>query len=148
MCVCRCWALALFGGNSETGFDQNTTYSIFSISITLTNQGFQNFYQVCPALRGVSPSLSHSLTYSLTLAVCPAGGGPGLPVSEDAADRGTTAEVRLGTSTSTKLKSTLHRHHRLHHYVHSEPSGLLIFLSGFMRRSRRSRPMSSTTRSR
>ncbi|XP_076010587.1 nardilysin b [Genypterus blacodes] len=42
----KCWALALFGGNSETGFDQNTTYSIFSISITLTDQGFQNFYQV------------------------------------------------------------------------------------------------------
>ncbi|XP_035269344.1 nardilysin b [Anguilla anguilla] len=42
----RCWALSLFGGNSETGFDQNTTYSIFSISITLTDEGFQNFYQV------------------------------------------------------------------------------------------------------
>ncbi|XP_056131891.1 nardilysin b [Lampris incognitus] len=42
----KCWALALFGGNSETGFDQNTTYSIFSISITLTNEGFHNFYQV------------------------------------------------------------------------------------------------------
>lgn len=50
MCACahtyRYWALALFGGNSETGFDQNTTYSIFSISITLTNEGYQNFYQV------------------------------------------------------------------------------------------------------
>ncbi|KAM4628663.1 nardilysin b [Polymixia lowei] len=42
----KCWALALFGGNSETGFDQNTTYSIFSISITLTDQGFHNLYQV------------------------------------------------------------------------------------------------------
>ncbi|XP_027145877.1 nardilysin b [Larimichthys crocea] len=42
----KCWALALFGGNSETGFDQNTTYSIFSISITLTDQGYENFYQV------------------------------------------------------------------------------------------------------
>ncbi|KAM8914849.1 nardilysin-like isoform 1-T2 [Spinachia spinachia] len=42
----KCWALALFGGNSETGFDQNTTYSIFSISITLTDDGFQNFYEV------------------------------------------------------------------------------------------------------
>ncbi|XP_047444076.1 nardilysin-like [Mugil cephalus] len=42
----KCWALALFGGNSETGFDQNSTYSIFSISITLTDQGYQNFYQV------------------------------------------------------------------------------------------------------
>ncbi|CAB1314217.1 unnamed protein product [Coregonus sp. 'balchen'] len=37
----KCWALALFGGNSEMGFDQNTTYSIFSIS-----ERFQNFYQV------------------------------------------------------------------------------------------------------
>ncbi|XP_066503418.1 nardilysin b [Hoplias malabaricus] len=42
----KCWALALFGGNSETGFDQNTTYSIFSISITLTDEGYQNFLQV------------------------------------------------------------------------------------------------------
>ncbi|XP_064196993.1 nardilysin-like [Anguilla rostrata] len=42
----KCWALALFGGNSETGFDQNSTYSIFSISITLTDEGFHNFYQV------------------------------------------------------------------------------------------------------
>uniref|UniRef100_A0A8D0AX59 Nardilysin convertase n=1 Tax=Sander lucioperca TaxID=283035 RepID=A0A8D0AX59_SANLU len=42
----KCWALALFGGNSETGFDQNTTYSIFSISITLTDEGFHNFYEV------------------------------------------------------------------------------------------------------
>ncbi|XP_066537001.1 nardilysin isoform X2 [Hoplias malabaricus] len=42
----KCWAVALFGGNSETGFDQNSTYSIFSISITLTDDGFQNFLQV------------------------------------------------------------------------------------------------------
>ncbi|XP_028421787.1 nardilysin isoform X1 [Perca flavescens] len=42
----KCWALALFGGNSETGFDQNSTYSIFSISITLTDEGFHNFYEV------------------------------------------------------------------------------------------------------
>ncbi|KAM9831470.1 nardilysin b [Neosynchiropus ocellatus] len=42
----KCWALALFGGNTEVGFQQNTTYSIFSISITLTDEGFQNVYQV------------------------------------------------------------------------------------------------------
>lgn len=42
----KCWALALYGGNSETGFDQNTTYSIFSISITLTDEGYQNFHEV------------------------------------------------------------------------------------------------------
>lgn len=53
--VCRCWALALFGGNSETGFDQNSTYSIFSISITLTDEGFQNFYEVNRPLRSTRP---------------------------------------------------------------------------------------------
>ncbi|KAG1945781.1 nardilysin b [Pimephales promelas] len=42
----KCWALGLFGGNSETGFDQNTTYSIFSVSVTLSDEGFQNFFQV------------------------------------------------------------------------------------------------------
>ncbi|KAJ3599725.1 hypothetical protein NHX12_033681 [Muraenolepis orangiensis] len=42
----KCWALALYGGNNETGFDQNSTYSVFSITITLTDQGFQNVYQV------------------------------------------------------------------------------------------------------
>ncbi|XP_016520235.1 nardilysin-like isoform X1 [Poecilia formosa] len=42
----RCWALALYGGNSESGFDQNSTYSIFSISVTLTDLGYQNFFQV------------------------------------------------------------------------------------------------------
>ncbi|MGH0154319.1 UNVERIFIED_CONTAM: hypothetical protein FKN15_026778 [Acipenser sinensis] len=45
----RCWALALYGGNSETGFDQNSTYSIFSISITLTDEGYRNYYQVISA---------------------------------------------------------------------------------------------------
>ncbi|XP_077588207.1 nardilysin-like [Stigmatopora nigra] len=42
----KCWALDLQGGNSESGFDQNATYSIFSISITLTAEGFRNFCQV------------------------------------------------------------------------------------------------------
>ncbi|TRY82894.1 hypothetical protein DNTS_001530 [Danionella cerebrum] len=46
----RCWALSLFGGNSETGFDQNTTYSIFSISITLSDEGFHNVFQVIHVL--------------------------------------------------------------------------------------------------
>ncbi|XP_058887819.1 nardilysin-like isoform X2 [Acipenser ruthenus] len=42
----KCWALALYGGNSETGFDQNSTYSIFGISITLTDEGYRNYYQI------------------------------------------------------------------------------------------------------
>ncbi|XP_015277075.1 PREDICTED: nardilysin-like [Gekko japonicus] len=39
-------AVALFGGNGETGFEQNSTYSIFSISVTLTDKGFEHFYEV------------------------------------------------------------------------------------------------------
>uniref|UniRef100_A0A8C5U079 Nardilysin convertase n=1 Tax=Malurus cyaneus samueli TaxID=2593467 RepID=A0A8C5U079_9PASS len=40
------WALALYGGNGETGFEQNSTYSIFSISVTLTDEGYKHFYEV------------------------------------------------------------------------------------------------------
>ncbi|XP_031824993.1 nardilysin isoform X2 [Sarcophilus harrisii] len=42
----KCWALALFGGNGETGFEQNSTYSVFSISITLTDEGYEHFNEV------------------------------------------------------------------------------------------------------
>uniref|UniRef100_A0A8D0H138 Nardilysin convertase n=1 Tax=Sphenodon punctatus TaxID=8508 RepID=A0A8D0H138_SPHPU len=42
----KCWALALYGGNGETGFEQNSTYSVFSISVTLTDDGFKHFYEV------------------------------------------------------------------------------------------------------
>ncbi|KAM8789413.1 nardilysin isoform 2-T2 [Rhynchonycteris naso] len=42
----KCWALALFGGNGETGFEQNSTYSVFSISITLTDEGYEHFSEV------------------------------------------------------------------------------------------------------
>ncbi|XP_041064399.1 nardilysin-like isoform X1 [Carcharodon carcharias] len=42
----KCLALALFGGNGETGFEQNSTYSVFNISITLTDGGYQQFYEV------------------------------------------------------------------------------------------------------
>ncbi|KAM8805816.1 nardilysin-like [Eudromia elegans] len=40
------WAVALCGGNSETGFEQNSSYSIFNISITLTGEGYEHFYEV------------------------------------------------------------------------------------------------------
>ncbi|ETE69221.1 Nardilysin, partial [Ophiophagus hannah] len=42
----RFWALALYGGNGETGFEQNSTYSVFSICVTLTDEGYKNFYEV------------------------------------------------------------------------------------------------------
>ncbi|XP_006259674.2 nardilysin isoform X1 [Alligator mississippiensis] len=40
------WALTLHGGNSETGFEQNSTGSIFSISVTLTEEGYEYFYEI------------------------------------------------------------------------------------------------------
>ncbi|XP_072295428.1 nardilysin-like [Eucyclogobius newberryi] len=46
----KSWALALFGGNHETGFVQNSTYSIFSVTITLTEQGYANVYEVAHVL--------------------------------------------------------------------------------------------------
>lgn len=42
----RFWALALYGGNGETGFEQNSTYSVFSICVTLTDEGYKHFYEV------------------------------------------------------------------------------------------------------
>ncbi|XP_055077197.1 nardilysin-like [Periophthalmus magnuspinnatus] len=46
----KCWALALFAGNNESGFEQNSTFSVFSVSITLTEQGHAHFYQVAHVL--------------------------------------------------------------------------------------------------
>ncbi|XP_075792112.1 nardilysin-like isoform X2 [Pelodiscus sinensis] len=40
------WAFALYGGNGEAGFEQNSTYSIFNISVTLTEEGYEHFYEV------------------------------------------------------------------------------------------------------
>lgn len=40
------WALNLTAGNAGDGFEQNSTYSIFSISIILTKSGFQNVDKV------------------------------------------------------------------------------------------------------
>uniref|UniRef100_A0A6J0SW26 Nardilysin-like n=1 Tax=Pogona vitticeps TaxID=103695 RepID=A0A6J0SW26_9SAUR len=40
------WAIALYGGNGETGFEQNSIYSIFSISVKLTDEGLEHFYEV------------------------------------------------------------------------------------------------------
>uniref|UniRef100_A0A3B4A1W4 Nardilysin b (N-arginine dibasic convertase) n=1 Tax=Periophthalmus magnuspinnatus TaxID=409849 RepID=A0A3B4A1W4_9GOBI len=46
----KCWALALFAGNNESGFEQNSTFSVFSVSITLTEQGHAHFHQVAHVL--------------------------------------------------------------------------------------------------
>lgn len=99
--MCRCWALALFGGNSERGFDQNTTYSIFSIFITLTDEGYQNFYQV-RKLRAALYAFGNSRTHCLTVMII-IGGAFGVPVHEDASETQTPAEVSLRALVSSKL---------------------------------------------
>ncbi|XP_022087201.1 nardilysin-like [Acanthaster planci] len=42
----RALALILFSGNAETGFEHNGTHAMFSISITLTDQGFTQVEEV------------------------------------------------------------------------------------------------------
>ena len=45
-CACSVWALSLCGGNSESGFEHNSTCAIFSISITLTENGMDHVFEV------------------------------------------------------------------------------------------------------
>ncbi|XP_066480486.1 nardilysin-like [Tiliqua scincoides] len=40
------WAVALYGGNGESGFEQNSSSSLFSISVTLTDEGLVHFYEI------------------------------------------------------------------------------------------------------
>uniref|UniRef100_S4RDH1 Nardilysin b (N-arginine dibasic convertase) n=1 Tax=Petromyzon marinus TaxID=7757 RepID=S4RDH1_PETMA len=42
----RLWATSLSCGNSESGFEQNSTHCLFSFRITLTDIGMDNFYPV------------------------------------------------------------------------------------------------------
>ena len=46
----KAWALQLSAGNSECGFENNTTYSNFAISIILTKSGYENIDQVLEAI--------------------------------------------------------------------------------------------------
>ena len=42
----RHWATGLDGGNSESGFEHNSTYACFSISVELTDTGMDNYFEV------------------------------------------------------------------------------------------------------
>jgi len=48
----KVWALALTAGNAGDGFEYNSTYSIFSITITLTKEGYNNLDKVLEAVFG------------------------------------------------------------------------------------------------
>ncbi|OCT82739.1 nardilysin [Xenopus laevis] len=40
------WAVALYGGCSSTGDEENSTCSVFTVNITLTDAGYEHFYEV------------------------------------------------------------------------------------------------------
>ncbi|KAK7078176.1 Nrd1 complex RNA-binding subunit [Halocaridina rubra] len=42
----KVWAVGLYSGNDESGFEHNTTYAVLSISIELTDEGFKNVGKV------------------------------------------------------------------------------------------------------
>ncbi|TRY68749.1 hypothetical protein TCAL_02496 [Tigriopus californicus] len=46
----KIWALGLTSGNAGDGFEHNSTYSIFSISIVLTKEGFAHLSEVTRAV--------------------------------------------------------------------------------------------------
>ncbi|KAE8610184.1 hypothetical protein XENTR_v10012041 [Xenopus tropicalis] len=40
------WAVSLYGGSSPLGAEQNSTCTVFTINITLTDAGYEHFYEV------------------------------------------------------------------------------------------------------
>ncbi|XP_077862636.1 nardilysin-like [Saccoglossus kowalevskii] len=42
----KCLALQLYCGNDETGFEHNTTHAVFSITVQLTDEGYNNVSEV------------------------------------------------------------------------------------------------------
>ncbi|KAL0273801.1 UNVERIFIED_CONTAM: hypothetical protein PYX00_006388 [Menopon gallinae] len=46
----KVWALECSAGNEETGFEHNSIYSLFSIALTLTEEGFRNLKEVLEAV--------------------------------------------------------------------------------------------------
>ena len=46
----KVWALALTAGNAGDGFEYNSTYSVFAITIVLTKEGYANMDKVLTAV--------------------------------------------------------------------------------------------------
>ncbi|XP_042206684.1 nardilysin-like [Homarus americanus] len=42
----KVWAVGLYSGNDESGFEHNSTYAVMSISVELTDEGFKNIDKV------------------------------------------------------------------------------------------------------
>ncbi|XP_064605323.1 nardilysin-like [Liolophura sinensis] len=42
----KCWALGLYAGTGEYGFEHNTATAMFSVTISLTDEGLANYYEV------------------------------------------------------------------------------------------------------
>lgn len=47
---CSVWVLSLTCGNSESGIEHNTMYSLFNINMALTDDGFKNIDKVLEAV--------------------------------------------------------------------------------------------------
>jgi hypothetical protein len=45
--VCSVWALDICTGNERCGCEDNSMYSLFSIRIVLTDDGFTHLHEVC-----------------------------------------------------------------------------------------------------
>jgi nardilysin len=46
----KVWALALTAGNDGDRFEYNSTFSVFTITVTLTKEGYQNLDHVLGAV--------------------------------------------------------------------------------------------------
>ena len=46
----KVWALSLTAGNAGDGFEHNSTYSIFTVTVVLTKAGFENLDNVLAAV--------------------------------------------------------------------------------------------------
>ena len=44
---CRYWAIDVEAGTSSTGFESNGCGSLFSVSVDLTDLGFEHKFEVC-----------------------------------------------------------------------------------------------------
>ncbi|KAG8436909.1 hypothetical protein GDO86_007845 [Hymenochirus boettgeri] len=42
----RYWAVALYGGSSPSGSDQNSACNVFTITVMLTDTGFEHYYEI------------------------------------------------------------------------------------------------------
>jgi nardilysin len=53
------WCLNVFSGNSEGGFEHSSMYALFSLSLILTDEGYEHFNEVLDAVFSYINLLRH-----------------------------------------------------------------------------------------